>query len=199
MVIASQKGKEMEKLLLDINDTTSILAGIAFFFLLLVIFFRILKEVPFFESKAAAAIAATCVSMLSVMGMFHFLGVGVGSHSISEKAGGEGKNLDFILLPYAALGIAIVLLSLYLYGTKLSRNGKPKDFFGHAEDRTESVFQPDPCKGDKPAEWKVGKAHRGRMMINDNCPSPQPTNRLMGKHVHNSDARKQIKSDRMKQ
>ena len=189
----------MEKLLLDINDTTSILAGIAFFFLLLVIFFRILKEVPFFESKVTAAIAATCVSMLSVMGMFHLLGAGVGPHSVSEKAGGQGKNLDFILLPYAALGIAIVLLSLYLYGTKLSRNGKPKDFFGHAEDRTESVFQPDPCKGDKPAEWKVGKAHRGRMMINDNCPSQQPTNRLMGKHVHHSDARKQIKSDRMKQ
>ena len=189
----------MGKSLLALNEPLLPLVGIAIFVLVWVVVHRTFKEVPLFEGKATTATLATCVSLLSVMGMFHFLGAGVGPHSVSEKAGGEGTNLDFILLPYAALGIAIVLLALYLSGAKLLRNGKPKDSLGHAEDRTESVFQPYPCKGDKPAEWKVGKAHRGRMMIQDNCPSPQPTNKLMGKHMHHSDARKEIKSDRMKQ
>jgi hypothetical protein len=198
MVIASKKGKEMEKSLLALNEPFLPLVGIAIFVLVWVVVHRTFKEVPLFEGKATAATMATCVSLLSVMGMFHFLGAGVGPHSVSEKAGGQGTNLDFILLPYAALGIAIVLLSLYLYGAKLLGKGKPKDPLGHAEDRIESLF-PYSCKGEKPAEWKVGKAHRGSMMIQDNCPSPQPTDRLIGKHGHHSDARKEIKSDRMKQ
>jgi len=189
----------MGKSLLALNEPFLPLVGIAIFVLVWVVVHRILKEIHFFEGLASIAIVATCVSLLPVMGMFHFLGAGVGPHSVSEKVGGEGTNLDFILLPYAALGIAIVLLALYLSGARLLRNSKPKNSLGHAEDRTESVFQPYPCKGDKPAEWKVGKAHRGKMTIQDNCPSPPPTNRLMGKHVHHSDARKEIKSDRMKQ
>jgi len=199
VVIASTKEEKMEKSLLALNEPFLPLAGIAIFVLVWVVVYRTFKEIQFFGSLATIATMATCVSLLSVIGMFHFLGAGVGPHNVSEKAGGEGTNLDFILLLYAALGITIVLLSLYLYGAKLLGNGKPKDSLGHAEDRTESVFQPYPCKGDKPAEWKVGKAHRGRMMIQDNCPSPPPTDRLMGKHGHHSDARKEIKSDRMKQ
>ena len=199
MVIASKKGKEMEKLLLALNETFLPLVGIAIFVLVWVVVYRTFKEIQFFGSLASIATMATCVSLLSVMGMFHFLGAGVGPDSVSEKAGDQATNLDFILLPYAALGITIVLLALYLSGAKLLRRGKPKDSLGPVEDRTESAFQPYPFKSDKPAEWKVGKAHRGRMMIQDNCPSPQPTNKLMGKHMHHSDARKEIKSDRMKQ
>jgi hypothetical protein len=188
----------MEKSLLALNEPFLPLAGIAIFVLVWVVVYRTFKEIHFFGSLASIATMATCVSLLSVMGMFHFLGAGVGPHSVSEKAGGQGTKLDFILLPYAVLGIAIVLLSLYLYGAKLLGNGKPKDSLGHAEDRIESLF-PYSCKGEKPAEWKVGKAHRGSMMIQDNCPSPPPTDRLMGKHVHHSETRKEIKSDRMKQ
>lgn len=164
----------MEELPLGLNDTLPLLVGIVIFVLLSVIFFRTLKEVPLFEGRAAAGMVAMYTSLLSVMSMFHFLGAGVGPHSVSEKTGSVGANLDFILLPYAALGIAIVLLALYLAGAKLLRNGKPKDSLGHIEDRTASVFQPDPSKGDKPAEGKVGKAHRGRMAIQNNCPGPQP-------------------------
>jgi len=160
---------------------------------------RTFKEIKFFGSLASIATMATCVSLLSVMGMFHFLGAGVGPYNVSEKAGGQGTNLNFMLLPYAALGITIVFLALYLSGAKLLRNGKPKDSLAHAEDRTEWVFQPYPGKGDKPAEWKVGKVHGGSMMIQYNCPSPPSTDRLMGKHVHHSDARKEIKSNRTKQ
>ena len=189
----------MEKLLLALNETFLPLVGIAIFVLVWVVVYRTFKEIQFFGSLASIATMATCVSLLSVIGMFHFLGAGVGPDSVSEKAGDQATNLDFILLPYAALGITIVLLALYLSGAKLLRRGKPKDSLGPVEDRTESAFQPYPCKGDKPAEWKVGKAHRGSMMIQDNCPSPPPTDRLMGKHVNHSDDRKEIKSDRMKQ
>jgi hypothetical protein len=189
----------MEKSLLALTELFLPLVGIAIFVLVWVVVHRTLKEMQFFEGLASTATVATCVSLLSVMGMFHFLGAGVGPHNVSEEAGGQGTNLDFVVLPYALLGIAIVLLSLYLSGDKLLRKGEPKDSLSHAEDRTESVPQPYPGKGDKPAEWKVGKAHRGSMMRQDNCPSPQPTDKLLGKRVHHGDARKETNSNRMKQ
>ena len=113
--------------LLTLTEPFLALVGIAIFALVWVVVHRTLKEMHFFEGKATIAIVATCVSLLSVMGMFRFLGAGVGPHSVSEEAGGQGTNLDFVLLPYAALGIAIVLLAHYLSGAKLLRNGKPKD------------------------------------------------------------------------
>jgi hypothetical protein len=193
------QGEEMEKSLLTLTEPFLALVGIAIFVLVWVVVHRTLKEMHFFEGKATIATVATCVSLLSVMGMFRFLGAGVGPHSVSEEAGGHGTNLDFVLLPYAALGIAIVLLALYLSGARLLRNGKTKDSLGRAEDRTESVFQPYSGKGDKPAEWKVGRPHRGSMMSQDNCPSPPPTDRLLGKHGEKSDVRKKTNSNRMKQ
>ena len=162
-------------------NNIEIIVLLSIFVMLLLVIFKPIKS-AFNLNTFPSCILSVCVSLLSVMGMFHFLGAGFGPNSVSEKAGGEGTNLDFILLPYAALGITIVLLALYLFGTKLLGNGKPKDSPGHAEDRTESVFQPDPGKWDKPAGGKVGKAYRDVMTIQDNCPCPQPINRLMGKY-----------------
>ncbi len=189
----------MEKLILTLNEPLLPLAGIVIFVIIWVVVYRTFKEAQFFGSQAPTATIATCVSLLAVMGMFNFLGAGVEPNSVSEKTGGEGTNLDFIILPYAALGITIVLLALYLFGSKLLGKGKSKDPLDYAENRTKSIFQPDPTKWDKPAEWKVGKVQRGNMKIQDNCPASKPTDRLMGKHVNHSDTRKEIKSDRMKQ
>lgn len=189
----------MEKSLLALTELFLPLVGIAIFVLVWVVVHRALKEMQFFKGKATIAIVATCVSLLSVMGMFHFFGAGVGQHSVSDKASGQGTNLDFVLVPYAALGIAIVLLALYLSGAKLLRKGKSKDSLGHAEDRAESVFQPYPGRGDKPAEWKVGKSHRGKVITQNDCRSPQRTDGLLGKHGHHSDVRKEMNSNRMEQ
>ena len=61
--------------------------------------------------RGKEAIVATCVSLLSVISMFRFLTAGNETYNVSERIGGEGTNLDFILLGYAALGITIVLYS----------------------------------------------------------------------------------------
>ncbi len=183
----------MEKLILALNESLLPVAGIAFFTIIWVVVYRTLKEAQFFESKSSLTAMATCVSLLSVIGMFHFLGAGFEPNSASEKADGDGMNLDFILLPYAALGITIILLALYLFGTKLLGNGKSKYFHDHAEDRTESFFQPDPFKWDKPAGGKVEKAYKGGITMKNNSPTPQPINRLMKKHVNHSNNRKEGK------
>ena len=189
----------MENLILSLNEPLLPLAGIVIFVIIWVVVYRTFKEAQFFGSQSSTALIATCVSLLAVMGMFNFMGAGLESNSVSEKTGGEGTNLDFILLPYAALGITIVLLALYLFGSKLLGKGKSKDPLDYSENRTQSIFQPDPTKWDKPAEWKVEKAHRVKMMIQDNCPASQPTDRLMEKHLNHSDDRKKTKSDRIKQ
>ena len=97
--------------------------------------------------------------------MFRFLGPGVRPHAVSESASGDGTNLDFILLPYAALGVAIVLLAIYLFVAKHLGKGRPKASLSRAKDGTETTFRPDPGKSDKPADGRVGKPHTGSMVI----------------------------------
>ena len=188
----------MEKSLLNINDTTLFLVGMTISLLVWMVVFMTIEKIHFFKNQASTAVIATFVSMLSGIGILLFLGSGVGPHNVPEKASGEGTNLDFILLLYAALGIAIVLIAFFRFGVTFLQKVQPKGSLGHAEDLTKSVFRPNPGKGDKPAIEKAGKSHGGSVMIQDNCPSLPPTNRLMGKRVHHSDARKETNSNRMK-
>jgi hypothetical protein len=189
----------MEKSILALNGLVPLVAKIAIFVLLWVVIFESLKMASFFRSKAVEAIVATCVSLLSVISMFRFLGAGNGTYNVSEKTGGDGTNLDIILLAYAALGVAIVLLSLYLFAGKFLGNDKPNKSLRDAERRTESAFQSDMSKGDRPAEENFGKAFKERGMARDNSRRPKPIDRPMGERVHQSDIHKKTKSNKIKQ
>jgi len=176
-----------------------LLIVIAVFILLLVFVFKSLRGVPFFRSKPVEAIVATCVSLLSVIGIFRFLGTGNETYNVSEKIGGDGTNLDFVLLPYAVLGIIIILLFVYLFADKLLGNDKPKKSLSDAERRTKSVFQSDLGKGDRPVEENFENASIVRRMARDNSRSPKPIDRPPGERAHQSDIRKETKSNRIKQ
>ena len=189
----------MEESLSAFNGFVPLVVGIAIFILLWVIIFRTLRDVAFFKGKVVEAIMATCVSLLSVTGMFRFLGVGNGSYSVSRETGGDSTNLDIILLLYAALGITIVLLLLYLLPGKLLGSDKPKKSLRDAERRTESAFQFDLGKGDRPAEDNLGKALKEMRMARDNSRGLKPIDRRPGEHVHQNDIRKETKSNRIKQ
>ena len=186
----------MAELLSASNESFTLLVGVVIFVLLLVTVSRVLKEIPLFEGKASAAIAAICVSLLSLIGMFRFLGPGVRPQAVSEEPGGDGTNLDFILLPYAALGVAIVLLAIYLFVAKHLGKGGPKDSLSRAKDGTETTFRPDPGKSDKPAKRNIGKKRRGSTVIQQQPPSSMPPDRLPKKRVRQSDICRETESDR---
>ena len=145
------------------------------------------------------AIVATCVSLLSVIGIFRFLGAGNGTYNVSERTGDKGSNLDAILLGFAALGFTIVLIALCLLASKFLGNDKPKKSLSDAERRTEPVFQLDLGNGDRPAEENLEKAFEEKGMARDNSRALKPIDRALGERVHQTDIRKETRSNRIKQ
>ena len=100
--------------------TTTILCAV--FVLVFVVSHRSLKEMSFF-GKNASLLVACCVALLSVVGVVRFFGSSEQSSAGSGGHLGETDGLlDFILLPYVVLPLAIVLVLL------LSHIGK---FLGH--------------------------------------------------------------------
>jgi hypothetical protein len=189
----------MEESMLALDGFVPLVVGIVIFILLWVVIYKTLKEVAFFKGKAVETIVATCVSLLSVIGIFQFLGAGDRTYNVSERIGGEGMNLDAILLGYAALGITIILLALYLLASKLLGNDKSERSFRDAERKTEPTFQLDLGKGDRPAEENLGKAFKEKEMARDNSERLKPIDRPLGKRMHESDFHRETKSNRIKQ
>ena len=189
----------MEKSILALDGFVPLVVGIAIFILLLVMIFKALQEASFFRGRVTAAIVAGCVSLLSVIGMARFFGVEDRMSSVSENTGGQGTNWDIILLLYAALGIAILLLSLYLFLNKLSRRDKSRKPPGDGECQVGSAFQSDMRKSDSLAEENLGKAFEEREMARDNTRNPKPIEKPLGERVYQSDILKETKSNRIKQ
>lgn len=94
------------------------LALVAIFILLFVVIHRVLKEVSFFKG-ATAVIVVLCVSLLSVIGLPQLVAGGDGIQNVNDNEGRAGGILDFILIPYAALAVAILLLLLLRFIAKL--------------------------------------------------------------------------------
>ena len=188
----------MEKSILANNEFVPLAVGIIIFTLIWVVIFKTLKEIPFFKGQVACAIMATCMSLLSVISMFRVLGIGDGTYNVSEKIGGDGHNLDIILLPYGALCIVIVLLALFLLARKLIGN-KPQKFSSETKRRMESAFPFDLDRGDRPAIESFRKTFQERKMVRNNKQSPKPVDRDVEDRVQQSDIRKVTKSNRIKQ
>ena len=189
----------MEKSLLALDGFIPLVVRIAIFTLLWVVIFKSLKVGHFFRGKAVEAIVAMCVSLLSLIGMFRFLGAGNGTYNVSERTSDQDANLDTILLPYAALGITIILLALYLFAISLFRRDKSRKPLTDIERRPESVSHPNLGKSDKLPEVRAGEALKEIAMRQNNSRSLKLTNRLLGQRVRHSDVRKDRKSNRIKQ
>lgn len=85
-----------------------LVVGALLFVLLFAVILQALKMSSFF-SGGVSYLMATCVSLLCVFSLFRAF---VDERVISK--GGKGEMVDFILLPYAALAIAIMLVRLFL-------------------------------------------------------------------------------------
>lgn len=187
----------MEKSILANNEFVPLAVGIIIFILIWVVIFKTLKDIPFFKGETACAIMATCMSLLSIISMFRVLGVGDGMYNFSEKIGDDSHNLDFILFPYAMLGITIVLILLILLANKLLGKSKPKKFSSEAKRRMESAFPLDLDRGDRSAIENLEKTFQERKMVFNNQ-SPKPVDREVEDRVHQSDIRKVTKSNRIR-
>jgi len=103
------------------------LALAAIFILLFVVISKVLKEVSFFKGNAAVIIAL-CVSLLSIIGFSQLVAGGDGLREVNNKGGRAGNILEFILLPYTVLGIAIILLLFIAFIAKIFRGEKVKKY-----------------------------------------------------------------------
>lgn len=97
------------------------------FVLLFVVIHKVLKEVSFFKG-ATATIVALCVSILSTIGLSQFIVGGSGVREVNNNEGRIGGIWGFILLLYAALGIAIISLLSLKFITKLFRSETAKRY-----------------------------------------------------------------------
>jgi membrane protease YdiL (CAAX protease family) len=97
-----------------------LLCLVAIFFILVITIYKVLQESSFFKSSAATAVIAICVSLLSVIGMIRFFVTDDTMYVVSNNSVDKHTNLDFILIPYVALGILIILMLLLKFIFKKS-------------------------------------------------------------------------------
>ena len=100
----------MDSLSNVLSTGMGLLIGIAIWAILFVVILEVLKKASPFSDWATYVIAV-CVSLLSVIGMHRML-VGVPSHSPDTD---EKDPFGFLLLPYAAMGIAMLIVLLLLF------------------------------------------------------------------------------------
>ncbi|MHC4538685.1 MAG: hypothetical protein ACYS74_02755 [Planctomycetota bacterium] len=189
----------MDKSLLALDGFILFVVGATIFALLWVIIYKTLKEVAFFKGRVVEATVATCVSLLSVIGMFQFLNTGDGTYNILQRTNGDGADVDMILLPYAAFAIALLLVALYLFARRFLGTEKPERFFHHAERTAEQALKLDWGKGDRRVKEKGTRRLREKKIIRGNSHSLRLMDRPRGKPLHENDSDKKTKSNRIKQ
>ena len=106
----------MDSLMKSLSTGIGLLIGIAIWAILFAVILEVLKKASPFESWTCYVLAA-CVSLLSVIGMHRML---AGRPTGAENQGG-GEPFSFLLLPYAAMGISMLLVLLLLFLRKISR------------------------------------------------------------------------------
>jgi len=93
-----------------------LLIGVAIWAILFVVILEVLKKASPFSGWTCYVLAA-CVSLLSVTGMHRMLA----GHPAGGESHGREDPFGFLLLPYAAMGIATLIVLLLLFLQKLAR------------------------------------------------------------------------------
>jgi tetrahydromethanopterin S-methyltransferase subunit C len=149
----------MEPLIDALAGIVGLIVGAAIWAVLFVVILHVLKEASPFTGWTRYVIAA-CVSLLSVIGMFRML-----RGSVSPEQSARDRNpMGFILLPYAAMGIAILATLLLLLLRKLARRRTSKlptpEFHLRGTSEEEEASE----RSDLPGRLRGGKENR-----DDNC------------------------------
>ena len=111
----------MEKSNFVLSEFMLLLSGMAILTILFVIIYKILKQMSIFQGPAAV-IVAICVSLLSLIGLSRFFVISDVAYKSTENR--HDITLDFILLPYTALALAIILVSFLSFVSRIFKNHK---------------------------------------------------------------------------
>ena len=104
-----------------LSPVIGLMVGAAIWVILFTVILEALKKASPFTGWTCYVLAAS-VSLLSVISMFRFLG---GSDVPARRLEDDGIPW-FVLLPYAAMGIAMLVMLLFLFVGKLSRKSTPR-------------------------------------------------------------------------
>ena len=107
-----------------ISNIMLVLFGVAVFVIVLTTVYKTLQK-TLFQGKTAI-VMALAVSVLCIVGMYQFLGTPGDSSSGREIGDKTNVTLNYILLPYVALAVAILLSQLLLFASKILPGEKPE-------------------------------------------------------------------------
>lgn len=115
----------MEKSASTLQEFTLLMSGTIIFVLLFVTILNVLKQTSIFRG-ATAVVVAICVSLLSVIGLSQFFVITEVSCETELNRHRFNFDLDFILLPYVALALSVLLILLFRFMRMIFRNNKTK-------------------------------------------------------------------------
>ena len=95
-----------------------VLSAVAVFAILFVTILKVLREAGFFKGRTAVLIAL-CVALLCIVGLSEFV-VPNGLHGGPEPTVKTRGTLDYLLLPYVALAVAILVSHLLVFASKIA-------------------------------------------------------------------------------
>jgi ABC-type uncharacterized transport system permease subunit len=102
---------------ISIQNIMLVIFGAAVFVIVLTTIHRTLQKTMF--QGRTALLLAFAVSALCIVGMYQFLGIPSDSFGGPETANKTNVTLNYILLPYVALAVAILLSQLLLFASKI--------------------------------------------------------------------------------
>lgn len=117
-----------------LSEPILFLGVVSIFVILFLIILNVLQQMSFFKGKTAT-IVALCISLLCILGLHQYFFVTTEIGEISENSENSGTELNIILLPYAALALAILLLIFLLFAATIFRSDKLKKYFAQTERR----------------------------------------------------------------
>jgi len=127
-----------------------VLFGAAVFVIVLTTVHRTLQKTLF--KGRTAILMALAVSTLCIVGMYQFLGGPVGASSSSNVENKTHVTLNYILLPYVALAVAILLSQLLLFASKILPSEESETIAKKTEPKLTKPKPPRRPKKAKPAE-----------------------------------------------
>ena len=138
------------------SELMSLVSVCAIFIILFTTISMVLKQASFFNGKISAVVTL-CVSLLGIIGLLRFFRVGDVTYNVSEKSDSQGTNMDIILIPYAALAVAILVMSLLLFLSRIFRKRSKKKHYREFYRGVERSYRLEDM--DKPVERNDEERH----------------------------------------
>ena len=189
----------MQTVLLTMNDNLWLFIGIPVFVIVWAMVYKAIQEMPLFDSQVSKVVLTTCVTLLSVIGIFHYCVPGSETTGVAGESDTQGRTVHFIILPYATLGVTMVLIALFLYGLRLKRSVRTNSFTERTKGRVETTGRSLTDRVDRALHDEMPKPYDRRVMNKDTSRRPNPSDKPFVKQSHPKRISDEGKSNRTRQ